>query len=200
MSVGFAKKIGMTRLFIENKAVPVTVLQFQKSVVTQTKTKQKEGYDSIQVSAMPQKKVTKAVLGHIQKTLPEVVSGFRKIAEFKVDIEQTEFSINDFEIGNLLSITNKTIGRGYTGAVKRWGFAGQPQTHGHDHTRAVGSMGSRWPQRVVKGKKMAGHHGNQNLTLNKVKIIAVDNDLDLIFVNGSIPGANSSIVKLQKTK
>ena len=61
-------------------------------------------------------------------------------------------------------------------------------------------MGSRWPQRVVKGKKMAGHHGNQNLTLNKVKIIAVDNDLDLIFVNGSIPGANSSIVKLQKTK
>lgn len=201
MSVGFAKKIGMTRLFIENKAVPVTVLQFQKSVVTQVKTKQKEGYDSIQVSAMPQKKVTKAVLGHIQKALPEVVSGFRKVSEFKkVITDQTEFSINDFIVGNLLSITNKTIGRGYTGAVKRWGFAGQPQTHGHDHTRAVGSMGSRWPQRVVKGKKMAGQHGNQNLTLNNVKIVAIDEELNLIFINGSIPGANSSIVKLQKTK
>ena len=201
MSAGFVKKIGMTRLFVENKAVPVTVLQFQESFVLQSKTMEKDGYKAVQVAAVPKRKVTQAASGHVKKYLPETeINGFRLMAEFDLSElpEGNKFGIESFKEGELISVTGKTIGKGTAGAVKRWGFAGQPATHGHDHERAVGSMGQRWPQRVIKGMRMAGRLGNTNLTLNKVKIIAVDTELDLIFVNGSIPGGNSRFLKIHK--
>ena len=203
MSVGFAKKLGMTRLFINEKAVPVTVLEVPVNYKLQTKTTDKEGYNSIQVGTKKTRKVTKQLQGHIKKALPEVESGFSFIAEFdnkNIPADKTQFDINDYSMDNLIDITGTTIGKGFTGAVKRWGFAGQPASHGHDHLKAVGSIGARWPQRVVKGKKMAGKHGNKGLTLKKVNIVAIDNEKSLLFVNGSVPGANSSYVKIQTVK
>lgn len=203
MSAGFAKKIGMTRLFIGNKSVAVTVLEFQPGFVLQLKPGlgEKKSEISVQIGAVKQRKVSKAELGHIKKTLPETEHGFRLVAEFgqmNLEGDKTTVEIADFNTEDKLDITGVTIGKGTTGVVKRWGFAGQPKSHGHDHERAVGSMGSRWPQRVTKGKKMAGRHGNTNLTLKGVKIIAVDNENSLIFVNGSLPGANSSFLKIKK--
>jgi large subunit ribosomal protein L3 len=201
MSVGFAKKIGMTRIFKEGKSVAVTAIQFSPSFVLQQKTEETDGYTSIQVGSVKKRKVSKAMTGHIKKAL-DVDHGFRLITEFKnvinLESEKKEFTVEDFNTDDVLDITGTTIGRGTTGAVKRWGFAGQPQTHGHDHVRAVGSMGGRWPQRVPKGKKMAGHYGAEGLTLKKVKVLAVDKENGLLFVNGSVPGANSSFLKIQK--
>lgn len=199
MSVGFAKKIGMTRIFVDGKNTPVTALQFGQNFVLQPKTLDKDGYKAVQVAAVKKKKGTKASLGHAKK-YAGVEAEFQYISEFKVDLpeEKKIIDISDFSQNDLIDISGEVIGRGFAGVVKRYGFAGQPASHGHDHVRAVGSIGSRWPQRVDKGKKMAGHMGTNTVTLKKVKVLAVDSENKLIFVKGSIPGANSSYLKIQK--
>lgn len=202
MSAGIFKKIGMTRLFIAEKAVPCTVIELQESFVLQRKTADRDGYKAVQIGAVKSRKTSKAELEHTKKYQPEADKTLRLIYEFDIDVaeDKTTITIEDFNESNLLDITAKTIGRGYTGAVKRWGFAGQPASHGHDHLKAVGSTGGRWPQRVVKGKKMAGHHGNKNLTMKAVKILAIDKEQGLLFVNGSIPGANSAYIQVKVVK
>jgi large subunit ribosomal protein L3 len=200
--IGFAKKIGMTRLFVDGKHVAVTAIQFSPSVVIQKKTKQIDGYSSVQIGAFKKSKSKSdsASKGHTKKHTG-VESTFIYVEEFKdieLDDSKKEFSVKDFSENDELDITGLTIGRGFAGVVKRHGFAGQPASHGHDHVRAPGSIGSRWPQRVGKGKKMAGHMGNVRKTLKSVKIIAIDTDNSLIFVNGSVQGANTSILKIKK--
>jgi large subunit ribosomal protein L3 len=189
MSIGFAKKLGMTRLFVENKSVPVTVLELEETFVLQRKTVDKDGYSAIQVGAKKVKKVSNPLLGHIKTAIEDADYGFGLISEFEgknVPEDKSSFNIADYSENNLLDITGVSVGRGFT--------------HGHDHTKAVGSIGARWPQRVAKGKKMAGKHGKKALTLKKVKIVAIDTELGLLFVNGSMPGANSSYLKVQKVK
>ncbi len=201
MSAGFAKKIGMTRLFVDNKSVAVTALQFQKThvIVRKTTTKKSKKVSVCQLGAVDQKKVSQAELGHIKKHTG-MEQGLRFVSEFDLEFpeDKNTIEITDFSENDLLALTGTTIGKGFTGAVKRWHFAGQPASHGHDHLRAVGSTGSRWPQRITVGKKMAGHHGNKALTLHKVKIVAIDTEKSLIFVKGSVPGANSSYLKISK--
>jgi len=200
MSLGFARKIGMTRLFVDGKSVPVTVLQFSKSYVVQTKTTDKDGYYAVQVGSQPKRKSTKPLSGHIKK-YTELDTEFQFLSEFKdinVDADKKFFTAEDFSESDLLDITGISTGRGFAGVVKRHGFAGQPASHGHDHERAPGSIGSRWPQRVVKGRRMAGHMGASQVTLKKVKLVAIDTQNQLLFVNGSVPGSNSSFLKLQK--
>lgn len=202
MSFAFAKKIGMTTFFDKDKSIPVTAIQVQPSYVLQVKTLEKDGYQAVQLGSVPHKskKKKKPLLGHVQKHAG-LQETFRLIAEFKIPNlpeDKKVFDINDFNEDDLLDITGTTIGKGFTGVVKRWGFAGQPRSHGHDHVRAVGSIGSRWPQRVPKGKRMAGRDGGRRLTLKKVKIVAIDRENGLIFVNGSLPGSNSSFLKLAK--
>lgn len=199
--IGFAKKIGMTRLFIEGRSVPVTALQIDDGVVVQIKTKDKDGYQAVQVGAFPRKRKTnKAKLGHAKKNAG-VDYDFYCLAEFKnVEIEEgkKKFDINDLAKDDQVDLTAKTIGRGFTGAVKRWGFGGQPKSHGHDHVRAVGSIGDMGIQRVSAGTKMAGHHGNENKTIKAAKIIDIDEENNLVFVSGSVPGANGAFVKFRK--
>lgn len=200
MSAGIFKKLGMTRLFIDGKAVPCTVIELQESFVLQKKTEEKDGYNAVQIGAVKQKKGSNAEKSHIKKYQPELEENLRIIHEFDIELpeDKTKIEISDFAEGDTLDITSKTIGRGFTGAVKRWGFAGQPRSHGHDHLKAVGSIGGGWPQRVVKGKKMAGRHGNTDLTMKYVKIIAVDSQQNLLFVKGSLPGANSCYMRAVK--
>lgn len=200
MSLGFAKKIGMTRIFVDGKSVPVTALEFGKNYVLQRKTEDKEGYNSIQIASVKKSRGTKPIKQHVKKYI-DLETEFQHISEFR-DVTFPEgkkvIDINDFTQDDVLDITGIVLGRGFAGVVKRHGFHGQPASHGHDHERAPGSIGSRWPQRVVKGRKMAGRMGGNTITLKKVKIIAIDNENNLIFVRGSLPGSNSSYLKLKK--
>jgi large subunit ribosomal protein L3 len=195
--LGFAKKIGMTRLFINSQSIPVTAIHFGEQFVLQRKTEDKDGYVAVQVAAYPQKKGTKARLAHIAKYNADLTSDFHCLEEFDLDLQNNP-SLSDFSTEDLIDITGITKGRGFAGVVKRHGFAGQPASRGHDHERAPGSIGARWPQRVPAGKKMAGRMGTETVTIKKAKIVAIDTENSLIFVKGSIPGANSNYLKIQK--
>jgi large subunit ribosomal protein L3 len=197
--IGFAKKIGMTRLFIDGKSTSVTVLEFDNQHVLQRKTIDKDGYKAVQIATKPKKKGNKPATGHSQKYVG-VDKEFSLISEFDFDLPEDlkTVSINDFNEKDILDITGLTTGRGFAGVIKRHGFHGQPQTHGHDHVRAPGSIGARWPQRTLPGKKMAGRMGTAQRTLKNVKIVAIDPELKLIFVNGSVQGSNSSYLKIKK--
>jgi large subunit ribosomal protein L3 len=200
--IGFAKKIGMTRLFEDNKNVPVTVLLLEDNRIVQRKSSERDGYKSIQIGAFTKKtkKSAKARIGHVKKHLEREVD-FYCLGEFRgceIPEEKKVIKIDDFEEGSSYNISGITIGRGFTGVVKRYGFAGQPSSHGHDHKRAPGSIGGRWPQRVLPGKKMAGRHGGSKVTVRNVKIVAVDKENGLLFVKGSVPGANNNYIRLEK--
>ena len=199
---GFAKKIGMTRLFINGKSVAVTVLEFPKQNALQIKTVANDGYNAVQVGAFPKRNTTAALKGHIQKATGKDW-GFHNIGEFDTVHEMNfevgkVFDISTFTIGDKLAVSGITKGRGFTGAMKRWGFHGGKASHGHDHKRAVGSIGMRWPQRVPKGKKMAGHYGVEKVTFTGLKIVAVDNTNKLLFISGSVAGPAQGIVKINK--
>lgn len=204
MTVGFAKKIGMTRIFIDQKAVPVTALEFGETILVQSKTKEKDGYEAVQLGAFPRKgkKINRSLTGHIKKHSDSDVKDFYCLQEFSKDLlgDKTKVTIEDLEIGSYVDICGTTKGHGFTGVVKRHGFAGQPASHGHDHERAPGSIGSRWPQMTVKGRKMAGHDGNSKNTVKNLKIVAVDKEQGLVFVAGSVPGPNSGYLSIVKAK
>jgi large subunit ribosomal protein L3 len=199
---GFAKKIGMTRLFVDGRSTPVTVLSFDKQYIAQRKTQDNDGYSALQIATSSRKKGTKQRKGHFLKHTG-LEQDFRLCTEFRdvnVADDKKVLEITDFSPEDTLNITGTTIGRGFAGVVKRHGFHGQPASHGHDHVRAPGSIGSRWPQRTLPGKKMAGHMGAKPNTLRNVKIVALDPEKKLIFVNGSLPGANSSYLKVAKAQ
>jgi large subunit ribosomal protein L3 len=198
---GFAQKVGMTRLFVNGKYVAVTALYFPKQNILQVKNTATDGYEAVQVGAFPKRKTTKPLQGHIQKATSKDW-GFHQIGEFSAEVKifdiGTIFDISKFEVGHDVDVTGTTKGRGFTGAMKRWEFKGGKASHGHDHKRAVGSIGSRWPQRVPKGKKMAGHYGVETVTVTGLKIVAIDSVKNLIFVSGSVAGANKSYLKIKK--
>jgi len=197
---GFAKKIGMTRLFLNGRSVPVTAFEFEESFVLQQKTLDKDGYQAVQIGGVKKTKDTKAAQGHIKK-----YSGLDNNLKFIVEYKNVEilegkksFTIEDFQENDLIDILGTTIGRGFAGPIKKFNFAGQPASHGHDHERAVGSIGTRWPQRTLPGKRMAGRFGGASVRLKAVKIIAIDKENSLIFVHGSTPGSNSSYSQINK--
>ena len=155
---GFAKKIGMTRLFVDGKHVPVTVLQFDDNFVAQIRTEERDGYKAIQIVSVKRnpKNSSKARTGHL-KTAGLTESDFHCIGEFK-DAELPEgkkvVTVEDIKQGDVYHIAGTTIGRGFTGPVKRYNFAGGPRTHGNKHQeRKPGSIGATGPQRVFKGLK-----------------------------------------------
>ncbi len=196
---GFALKVGMTRLFKDGSSIPVTAVRFGNSTIVQTKTKDKDGYDAVQIGSFGKKTTNKAKTGHVKKHAGTDKT-FAQLEEFRgVDAgDKKSFSIRDFAEGDLLNVSGYTKGRGFTGVVKRYGFSGQPKSHGHDHERAVGSIGASWPQRVNKGTKMAGRNGNEKETLRSAQVVAIDQEKNLIFIKGSLPGSNGSFLKIKK--
>jgi large subunit ribosomal protein L3 len=203
MTVGFAKKIGMTRLFIEGRSVPVTALEFGDNRFIQKKTLEKDGYVAVQLGAFEKKtESTKPRVGHIAKHAESGMRDFYCLKEFKISVPEdkkgTDFS--ELAVGVALDITGTTKGHGFTGVVKRHGFAGQPASHGHDHERAPGSIGSRWPQMTVRGKKMAGHDGNTQQTVKNLEVVARDEEQKLFFVAGSVPGPTNGFVSFASAK
>ena len=198
-----ATKEGMTRLFQEDgKSLPVSVLKVDTNFISQIKTKQSDGYDSIQLSTKEQKEKnqTKSKIGHFSKNN---LSLKKHIKEFRLDENELEglelgkeFDVNIFEEGQLVDVSGISKGKGFAGTVKRWNFATQDATHGNSLAhRKPGSIGQcQTPGRVWKGKKMAGHMGNVKKTIQNLKIVKVDEENSLLLVQGAIPGFNGSSV------
>ena len=198
-----ATKEGMTRLFQEDgKSVPVSVLKVDINFISQIKTKQSDGYDSIQLSTKEQKEKnqTKSKIGHFSKNN---LSLKKYIKEFRLDESELdglelgkEFDVNIFEEGQLVDVSGISKGKGFAGTVKRWNFATQDATHGNSLAhRKPGSIGQcQTPGRVWKGKKMAGHMGNVKKTVQNLRVVKIDEENSLLLVQGAIPGFNGSSV------
>ena len=198
-----ATKEGMTRLFQEDgKSLPVSVLKVDTNFISQIKTKQSDGYNSIQLSTKEQKEKnqTKSKIGHFSKNN---LSLKKYIKEFRLDESELdnlelgkEFDVNIFEEGQLVDVSGISKGKGFAGTVKRWNFATQDATHGNSLAhRKPGSIGQcQTPGRVWKGKKMAGHMGNVKKTVQNLKVVKIDEENSLLLVQGAIPGFNGSSV------
>ena len=198
-----ATKEGMTRLFQEDgKSLPVSVLKVDTNFISQIKTKQSDGYNSIQLSTKEQKEKnqTKSKIGHFSKNN---LSLKKHIKEFRLDESELdglelgkEFDVNIFEEGQLVDVSGISKGKGFAGTVKRWNFATQDATHGNSLAhRKPGSIGQcQTPGRVWKGKKMAGHMGSGKKTVQNLRVVKIDEENSLLLVQGAIPGFNGSSV------
>ena len=208
MSIGLiGKKIGMTREFFDSGiSIPVTVLSIEKGRILDVITKEKRGYDAIQVGfgKLKNSKLTKQMKGVFAKKSTEpkkILREFRvdNISDFK---EGNEIGIELFKDQKFVDITAKTIGKGFAGVIKRHNFSGLGASHGVSVShRSGGSTGQNQdPGKVFKGKKMAGHMGDKLRTIQNLEIIRSDVEKNLIFVKGSVPGSKNSLVLIQKNK
>ncbi len=199
-----AKKIGMMQIFAEDgAAIPVTVLQLEGCTVIAHRTKEKDGYDAVQlgVGAPKVKNLTKADRGHFAKNNVEPK---KKLVEFRVEPGKApavgaELSAEHFIVGQKVDVSGVSIGKGFAGAMKRWNFGGMRASHGVSIThRAHGSTGQRQdPGKVFKGKKMAGHMGDKRITTQNLDVVRVDAARGLVFVKGAVPGAKGAWVEVR---
>ncbi len=206
MSGLLGRKIGMTQIFAEDgTVVPVTIIEAGPCYVTQIKTREKDGYEAVQLGfgAKKEKNTTRPLLGHFKKAnVPPV----RKLKEFPL-FEDRELKVGDvvkvdiFKPGDRIKVSGFSIGRGFAGVVKRHGFGGGPKTHGQsDRLRAPGSLGqSSYPSRVFKGLKMAGRMGNKRVSVRNLTVVKVDVENNLLFVKGAVPGKRNNFVEIYKS-
>ncbi|RII25889.1 MAG: 50S ribosomal protein L3 [Geobacter sp.] len=197
------KKLGMTQIFVEDgRRIPVTVVEAGPCYVVQKKTAEKDGYNAIQVGFGSQEsaKATRAQLGHCKAADKGVFTHLRELRLDSVD----EFNVGDeiraelFAAGDLIDVTGVSIGKGYQGVMKRWGFKGGRSTHGSRFHRAPGSIGcSATPSRVFKNKKMPGQMGNERVTIQRLQVVRVDSADNLLLIKGAIPGTTNGIVVIR---
>jgi len=198
------KKLGMTQVFSdEGISVPVTVIEVEPSVIVQKKTREKDGYDALQLGYGPikQKNVTKALQGHFRKADKGM---FRILREFRTDVEGSEpgqeLAADLFEAGDYVDITGTTKGKGFAGVVKRHGFRGGRATHGSMFHRAPGSIGaSADPSRVFKGSRLPGHMGHERKTVQNLQVLAVRQEMNVILVRGAVPGNRDGFVLIRQS-
>lgn len=197
MTIGLVgRKSGMTRVFSEDGAsIPVTVVEIAPNRVTQIKDVDSDGYRAVQVTAGSRKaaKVSKSEAGHFAKAGVEAGRGlweFRISADDEVAVG-AELTVEAFEAGQKVDVAGRSKGKGFQGGVKRWNFAMQDATHGNSLShRAPGSIGQcQTPGRVFKGKKMAGHMGSANVTVQGLEVVRVDTERNLLLIKGAVPGA-----------
>jgi large subunit ribosomal protein L3 len=199
-----AKKLGMTRFFDEaGTHVPVTVLSLDGCQVTAQRTQAKDGYVALQLGAGAKKakNTSKAMRGHFAKALVEPK---RHLVEFRVSEDNlidvgAEFTADHFVVGQPVDVSGLTVGKGFQGGMKRWNFGGLRATHGVSLShRSLGSTGNRQdPGRTFKGKKMAGHLGQENVTTLNLTVFRVDVERGLILIKGAVPGTEGTYVKIR---
>ena len=207
MSIGvIGRKVGMTRIFTDAGAsVPVTVIEVEPNRITQVKSADTDGYRAVQVTTGTRRasRVTKAQAGHYAKAGTEAGRG---LWEFRLgDGEGEDFAaggeikVDVFEAGQKVDVTGTSIGKGYAGVIKRHNFHMQDATHGNSLAhRAPGSIGqNQTPGRVFKGKKMAGHMGNERVTTQNLEVVRVDADNNLLLVKGPVPGSKNGDVMVR---
>jgi large subunit ribosomal protein L3 len=173
------KKLKMTQIWKDGKVIPVTVIAAEPNKVTIVRTKEKDGYEAVQVAFARTKREFKA-----------------ESSKFKVG---DAIDVSDFNEGDKVLVSGITKGRGFQGVVKRHGFGGGPKTHGQKNRyRAPGSIGSTAFQRVVKGRRMAGHMGVDRVTIKNLVVAEINKEKNLIFLRGAVPGMRRSIVEIKK--
>jgi len=195
----------MTGIFsAEGEYIPVTVVQMGPCVVTQVKTESTDGYNAIQLGFGEKRvsRVNKPMKGHFKKSGEKC---FRELREFKAETPekyspgQIITAEASFQVGEYVDVVGKSKGRGFSGVVKRHGFHGGPETHGSMNHRAPGSIGaSAWPSRVIKGRRLPGHYGNERTTVKNLEIVDIRPEEHLILIKGAIPGPKSGVVLVKK--
>ena len=195
----------MTQVFQDDGTmVAVSVLAIEPNTVTRLRTNDRDGYTAVQLGTDGRRNVTKPVAGQL-KALPKGSAQPGTLREFRVD------SVDDYELGQVLAVgdlfspgdvvdvTGVSKGKGFAGHIKRHNFRRGPKTHGSDHHREPGSIGpGTTPGRVYKGVRMAGHMGDEQATVKKVRVVRTDPDRNLLLVNGSLPGARGSLILVRK--
>jgi large subunit ribosomal protein L3 len=199
------KKLGMTQVYADDgRAIPATIIQAGPCVVVQRKSKDKDGYEAVQLGLVEDRKVkrvTKPMKGHFDKAgLPPC----RVLREFRLeDGDQTKVgdkvSVELFTAGDAINVTGTSKGKGFQGVIKRHHFRGGAATHGSMFHRAPGSIGaSAFPSRVLKGMRAAGHMGSERVTIRNLTVVRVDADKNILVVQGGVPGAGGSYLVIRK--
>ena len=206
MSIGLiGRKVGMTQVFQDDGTmVAVSVLAIEPNTVTRLRTTERDGYTAVQLGTERAKKLSKPEAGQL-KALPKAAQQLATVREFRVD------SVDDYELGQTVSIddlfnagdqvdvSGVSKGKGFAGHIKRHNFHRGPKTHGSDHHREPGSIGpGTTPGRVYKGVRMAGHMGDEGVTIKKVRVVRTDPERNLLLVKGSLPGARGSLILVRK--
>ncbi len=199
------RKVGMTRVFLENgDAVACTVVEAGPCPVVQRKTQADDGYDAVQIGFLPkrEKLVTKPLQGHFAKAGIEPT---RHLAEIRLDDGDeapevgSKITCDVFAPGEFVDVIGTMKGRGYTGVVKRHGFATLKESHGgHFFVRHAGSIGSRKPQHTLRGTRMAGRYGGSPVTVQNLEILRVDAEKNLLYVKGAVPGPNGGLLLVRQ--
>lgn len=206
MRVILGKKIGMSQIYEDNSLIPVTVVEAGPCIVVQRKVKEKDGYNAVQLGfeEVKETRVNKPKLGHFRKAK---VSPRRFLKEFRVeDIGGLKvgdmIKVGVFKEGDLVDVAGVSKGKGFAGVVKRYGFKGGPASHGAKQWhRRPGSIGaSSDPSRVFKGKKMPGRMGSEKVTARNLKLVKIDEKLNLLLIKGSLPGRKGGFVAIKGTE
>ena len=196
----------MTRIFVDDgSVVPVSVIEATPNTITRLRTVEQDGYTAVQLGSGSARRATKPVAGqfkHLPKDQqkPKAVREFRLEATDEYEVGQ-QLGVDLFEAGELVDVTGVSKGQGFTGVIARHNFRRGPKSHGSDHHRAPGSIGAgTYPGRVWKGTPMAGHMGDERVTVKKLKVVRVDPERNLILVKGAVPGARNGLLLVQKAK
>lgn len=198
MKAILGRKIGMSQMFSADGAqVGVTLISCEPNNITLIRTKDRDGYAAIQL-ALPKKKVKPDEKKQTHKNKKK--SEFAAKREFPLDLTEKikTVDVTQFAIGDAVEVVGVSKGKGFQGVVKRHGFKGGPASHGHRHVlRSGGSIGSAFPQHVMKGKKMAGRMGSDQVTVKNLKVVWIDDKKHLLAVSGAVPGAKGSVVAVK---
>jgi len=207
MGIGLiGRKLGMMRLFAEDgSVVPVSVIAAAPNTVTRLRSVERDGYAAVQVGAGVARRVTRPVAGQLPE-LPKDAPRPRVMREFRMDSTEgyeagQSLDVTLFAPGDLVDVTGVSKGRGFAGTIKRHHFHRGPVTHGSTNTRQPGSIGAgTTPGRVYKGMKMSGHLGDRRITVQKLQVVRVDPDRQLLLVKGAVPGARNGMLLIRKTE
>ena len=197
------RKIGMTQVFTtDGLLVPVTVIEVEPNVVTQIKTTEKDGYDAIQLgnTTIREKVSNKAQIGHTKKagTAPKrFLKEIRGVNVSDYTLGQT-IDASVFTEGEIVDVTGISKGKGYQGVIKRYNQTRGPMGHGSQYHRGVGSLGTLLPMHVLKGKKLPGHMGNEQVTIQNLTVVKVDLENNVILIKGNVPGPKKSLVMIRE--
>lgn len=204
MKALLTRKIGMTSLVSDDGVVSaVTLLSATPNVITQIKTEEVDGYNAVQIGAEVAKNPSKSLLGHAKKAKVAAPKLMREIRIEEVSDEVSvgsEMKADVFSVGDMVNVTGTSKGKGFAGTIKRHNFKRGRKTHGGRSYRRVGSIGSMYPQRIFKGKRMAGRMGHDKVTVQNLKVALVDTELNVIGVVGAVPGPKHSVVLVKGVK
>lgn len=203
MKAILGKKIGMTQIFDdEGRLIPVTVIEAGPCTVVDIRTLDKHGYTAVQLGYgfVKEQRLNKPLRGYFKS---KGISPLRYLREFRVEPGEEvkigdQIKVDVFKIGDYVDVTGTSIGKGYAGGIKRWGFKRGPMAHGSKYHRGPGSLASRDAARVFPGRKMPGHLGNERVTIRNLRVVGVDPDKNLLLVHGGVPGTRGSLLMIKE--